>query len=222
MSILNINNHLKLSRWTSWTGAFILASSVGLLASCSSNEETESDAASEEPTDEKTPVSVTSTEEIGSDPSASGGSETIGSDPDVVERPSVTSGIRPVKPSMLGLCRLPGPNATTKQKRECKDYLPADIDQLEPGSYVLHAGLHVPKEDAGQAVQFVTFCRKNGTDRERREGKPSAGTVSPGNPETGYRFWGTSIDVPDDAAWASDCTWEFSAGDNRFVGSWAF
>ena len=192
MSILNINNHLKLSRWI-LDRCIHFGFSVGLLASCSSNEETESDAASEEPTDEKTPVSVTSTEEIGSDPSASGGSETIDSDPDGVERPAVTSGIRPVKPNMLGLCRLPGPNATTKQKRECKDYLPADIDQLEPGSYVLHAGLHVPKEHAGQAVQFVTFCRKNfrsGTARRQTQYARCRRGI-----RDWLLFWGTSIDV---------------------------
>lgn len=189
------------------------------MASCSSDQDAKSDDPSEESKDETVQTPDASNSGGESDPTLSEGSQPIEDSQEGKSRAQPTSGIRPVQPHMLGLCRLKGPDAS---KKDCNDYLPSDIDQLPPGSYVLHAGLHVPKELAGQSVQFVTYCRKNGTDGERREGKPSTGSVSPGNPETGYRFWGTSIDVPDDAAWASDCTWEFSAGDNRFVGSWTF
>jgi len=87
------------------------------------------------------------------------------------------------------------------------------------------ARLDVPRDQKKWPVSLTTWCKKAGSEKDRKE-RVNDTEVIAGSKELGYRFWGLSFNVPEAAAWASDCTWTLSAphpdGDNEFVGSWSF
>ena len=137
----------------------------------------------------------------------------------LVEPIQVTTGIRPIAANQIGLCRITA-NATTRDKRECRDYVSSDASELIPGHYVLKVNLMVPADGQEHPVRFVTDCRREGSDADRTE-RINEGNVSAGSADQGYRFWGLNVAVPEDS-WASDCEWRLETGDHVFRGSWRF
>jgi hypothetical protein len=189
------------------------ALSLGIFPACTGDEDTDEDRAEGPSEDDKDPQEATE--------------EDARITPEVIEDPYTGiedpgTGIRPISPDALGLCRLESPDAS---KKDCSDFVGRDVDDLPPGDYVLLARLDVPRDSKKWPVRFTTWCTRIGSEKERKE-RTSEGTVSAGSKELGYRFWALSFNVPETAGWASDCTWKLSAphpeGDNEFVGSWSF